>query len=438
MSYFLYSIISSLLLVLFLPFFLLYCVVTRKYINGLGQRFGFFKVDYCRHRPQRIWFHAASVGEVQAAKALIDELDKRNIDADLIISTVTEQGQLAVKRQFDSRVVCLYAPLDLPWIINRFIKLINPTVYICLETELWPNILHQLNIQGITTLLLNGRLSARSCRHYRFIAGFMNRVMNSISAAAVISRQDRERYIALGLEQKKIIISGNAKYDLEAPGTCGTRESAQKLPELKTRPGQIILVAGSTHSGEEEILIDIHQHLCLKLPGLLTIIAPRHLERLPVLEELFNQHRLKFQKFSDLSTDIRTADIILLDYMGILTSLYAKADFIFCGGSLTAKGGHNIMEAAVQGRPPFFGPHMDDFADAAALLLEKRAGFQVASGAELEERILYFNSHKHEYRKFCQAALRAANAQQGAARRQVDLIIKYAPQQPDELNSVHY
>jgi len=411
---------------LLLPFALPYCLVTRKYINGLGQRFGFFKVHYCRRQPHRIWFHAASVGEVQAAKALIDELDKRNIDADLIISTVTEQGQLAVKRQFGSRVVCLYAPIDLPWIINRFIKLIKPTAYVCLETELWPNILHQLNIRGITTLLLNGRLSARSCRHYRFIAGFMNRVMNSISAAAVISRQDMERYTALGLEQEKIIVSGNAKYDLEAAAVHSAGESARELPKLQPRPGQIILVAGSTHNGEEETLIDIHQHLCLKLSGLLTIIAPRHLERLPALEDFLNQRRLKFQKFSNLSAGVRTADIILLDYMGVLTRLYAKADFVFCGGSLAAKGGHNIMEAAAQGRPPFFGPHMDDFADAAALLLEKQAGFQVASGAELEERILYFTSHKHEYQKSCQAALQAAGAQQGAARRQVDLLIKYS------------
>ncbi len=426
MSYSLYSIISSLILILLLPFFLPYCLVTRKYINGLGQRFGFFNVNYYWHQPQRIWFHAASVGEVQAAKALIDELDKRNIDADFIISTVTEQGQLAVKRQFGSRVVCLYAPIDLPWIINRFIKLIKPTAYVCLETELWPNILHQLNIQGITTLLLNGRLSARSCRHYRFIAGFMNRVMNSISAAAVISRQDMERYIALGLEQKKIIISGNAKYDLEATAARSARGSARKLPELKPRPGQTILVAGSTHNGEEEVLIDIHQHLCFKLPGLLTIIAPRHLKRLPDLENFLNQRRLKFQRFSNLDTSARTADIILLDYMGILTRLYAKADFIFCGGSLAAKGGHNIMEAAIQGKPPFFGPHMDDFADAAALLLEKQAGFQVTSGAELEERILYFASHKHEYQRACKAALQTANAQQGAARRQVDLILKHS------------
>ncbi len=429
MSYFLYSITISLLLILFLPFVLPYCLVTRKYINGLGQRFGFFKVNYCRHQPHRIWFHAASVGEVQAAKALIDELDKRNIDADFIISTVTEQGQLAVKRQFGSRVVCLYAPVDLPWIINRFIKLIKPTVYVCLETELWPNILHQLNIRGITTLLLNGRLSARSCRHYQFIAAFMSRVMNSISAAAVISRQDMERYTALGLEQEKIIVSGNAKYDLETAPVHGTGESARKLPELHPRPGQIILVAGSTHNGEEETLINVHQHLRLKLPGLLTIIAPRHLERLPALEGFLNQRRLKFQKFSNLSAGVRTADIILLDYMGVLTRLYAKADFIFCGGSLTAKGGHNIMEAAVQGRPPFFGPHMDDFADAAALLIEKRAGFQIASGAELEERILYFTSHKHEYHKYCQAALQTAKAQQGAARRQVDLLLNTVAQE---------
>ncbi len=426
MGYLLYSIIGSLLLILFLPFFLPYCVITRKYINGLGQRFGFFNASYYRHHPLRIWFHAASVGEVQAAKALIDELDKRNVDADLIVSTVTEQGQLAVKRQFGTRVTCLYAPVDLPWIINRFIKLLKPTIYIVLETELWPNILRQLKIQGITTLLLNGRLSARSCRHYRFIAGFISHVMNSITAAAVISRQDMERYTALGLEPEKIIISGNAKYNLETSITSKARQEAEKLPGLAPRPGQIILVAGSTHNGEEEFLINLHQHLCPELPGLLTIIAPRHLARLPVLENILNQRRLKFQKFSDLSTGLRTADIILLDCMGVLASLYAKADFIFCGGSLVPKGGHNIMEAASQGRAPFFGPHMDDFADAAALLLEKGAAFQVASGADLEKRILYFIKHKHEYQKACKAALQTANAQQGAARRQVDLIIKYS------------
>ncbi len=425
--YTLYSFVGGLLILLGIPFYFLYSIITRKHLANLKQRLGLLgHLKFTRQHSTRIWLHAASVGEVQAAKAIISELNKTDLQADFIITTVTEQGQVVAKQQLGLHATCLYAPIDLPWIINRFFRTLRPTLYICLETELWPNMLRIAKAQGATPILLNGRMSDQSCRHYHYMGAFMAQVLGSLTAAGTISMSDKKKYAALGLAPGKITVCGNAKYDL---GISTTNNShTHNAPHdfiISTGPrGAPILVAGSTHNGEEEALIVAHKALLNELPELITIIAPRHLNRLPAIEILCKEQKINYQLLSELSDKPRSATVILVDYMGILTYLYSIADYAFCGGSLVDRGGHNIMEPAICGIPPFYGPYMKDFADAADIFKKQKAGFQIKSIQDLIAKIIYFSTHQDKYKLSGMAAKDLAESQQGATKRQVKIILQ--------------
>jgi 3-deoxy-D-manno-octulosonic-acid transferase len=380
--YRLYTVLGWLLVMVAVPFFMPFALLTGKRLVGLRQRLGFFDPAHDFRHPKRLWFHAASVGEVQVVKALIDAMQRMEIRADIIITTVTEQGLAAANRQLGPSALCLYAPIDLPWVVARFLRKLRPSVYICLETELWPTMLRLAKANGVPTLLLNGRLSESSLRRYQKIARFMEQVVNCFTAASVIRDMDRERFLALGLMPGKIAVYGNAKYDLALESLftnhaslCGLSGSALRVAAIRhyqrllgLAAGQPVLVAGSTHSGEEAILLTAFQALLPTIPDLVLIIAPRHLERLQGLKAEWHCSGIAFQGLSQARMSGRTANIVVVDQMGELARLYAVATYVFCGGSLVARGGHNIMEPALWGKPPLYGPHMHDFMDARALL----------------------------------------------------------------------
>ncbi len=436
MYYKLYTVLGWLLVIVAMPFFVPFCLLTRKHLSSLTQRFGFFNPEYTWKHKKRLWFHAASVGEIQAAKALISLLLQFEIRADIIISTITEQGHLSAIRQLNHTALCLYAPVDLPWVVERFIRKLKPSVYICLETELWPNMLRLARVHGVKTLLLNGRLSEKSFRKYQKITGFMSQVLGCFNSASVIQTIDRERYVALGFDPTKIKVHGNAKYDLRieallANHECDPRLSGATLRESITRQykemlgleqNQPVLLAGSTHTGEEALMLTAHEALAATIPNLVLIIAPRHLARLDQIKTDWLSKKLPFQTFSQVLKSQRTSLVILIDRMGELAKLYAVATYVFCGGSLVKRGGHNIMEPALWGTPPFYGPHMNDFNDARALLENQEAGYPINNIHELIVKISYFHQHQDKYQQAAQRALAVASAQHGAATKQVEMI----------------
>lgn len=436
MYFTLYTGLGWLLIIGVMPFFVPIFLLTGKRLAGLGQRFGLFDPAYPWRHQQRLWLHAASVGEVQAATALITTLRQLEIKVDIIVTTVTEQGHLAAKRQLQHTALCLYAPIDLPWVINRFLWRLRPSLYVCLETELWPNMLRLARARGVQTLLLNGRLSDRAFRRYRMITALMRQVLRCFNSASVIRAIDRERYIALGFDPARITVNGNAKYDLaietlfvhhdRLSGLSGAtlREGAASYYQeiLGLAPDQPVLLAGSTHTGEEEMMLTAFEALLLTIPDLVLIIAPRHLDRLERLMEDWQAKGIAYQTFSQLQTGKRTTRLIVVDRMGELAKMYAVATYVFCGGSLVARGGHNIMEPVIWGKPPIYGPHMNDFRDACTLLEEHEAGYPITTVHELIETIRYFHRHQDQYRQAVQRALALSKAQQGSALRQVEMI----------------
>ncbi len=429
MYYGLYQLLGWFLLVTILPFFLLYIGLTGRHRAGLGQRLGFLKqLDFATDRSPRLWIHAASVGEVKAAQILISEIRKKLPDAAIIVSTMTEQGRLVARQQLDPEIDCIYAPIDLPVITRRAMRKIRPSVYICLETELWPNIISQAAGAGVRPILLNGRLSERSFSRYKKIRGLVKEVLARFSAISVITNHDKKKFIALGVDPEKVVVHGNVKYDIAPVSYCPNKTGKKNLPQryrnrLEIGDDQPVLVAGSTHTGEEAQIMEVFKALATRVRDLILVIAPRHLNRLEAIETLFRDHGIRFERLSNIEDNNRKENVILVDSMGELAGLYSVATFVFCGGSLVPQGGHNIMEPAAWGRPVFYGPSMKDFTDAKELLESVNAGFQISGPGELTESILNFIERPGEYEAAGQRAREIAMAQQGAAQKQVQLIV---------------
>jgi len=420
--YVLYRLIIGLIFYSLLPLLLLFVLITGRHRQGLGERFGLYPTFPGEKRGTRIWLHAASVGEVQAARVLIAELRALLPESEFVVTTMTLHGRNVAARQLPPDIPCLLAPLDVPGIVERAVARIDPEAYICLETELWPLLLRAASSRGITIVQLNGRLSARAAAGYRRWRRLFRRVLADFAAMAVISEGDRERYLALGAIAARLQVLGNVKYDLQLPEQ--PEDVWQELRRvLGIETGTRVLVAGSTHGGEEEALLPLMQRLAAA-GGWLVVVAPRHLERLAAVKGLFAQQGMSFDCFSELRGGrTRHHPVVILDSLGELFTVYAIATYVFCGGSLVPRHGHNLMEAAIWDKVVFYGPSMDDFGDAVHILEAAGGGFMVRSSAELTDRILGFEQDPEAYRLACRKAGDAARAQLGAARRQARLVV---------------
>ncbi len=428
MYYLFYNALLWLLTCTVLPIFALYSWLSKRHWSSLRFR---FRLDPRLALPRaggpRIWLHAASVGEVQVARALIGELRSTAPEATIILSTVTEQGQLVAQKQLQGEAYSIYAPLDHPLTVAHFIATLRPAIYVCLETELWPNIIRQLHQKDIPLLLLNGRISARSFKKYCYIKGFTKEILACFSAIATIQAGDRERFIALGAAPGQVVVLGNAKYDRlsNRPDGDAIRDRyRQRLGIGEERP---VLLAGSIHSGEEEAMVAAFRQLQATIGNLQLILAPRHLDRVAAVESLLAREKLPFVHFSQLHGRPGIGEVILLDTMGELAQLYSVATYVFCGGSLVEQGGHNIMEAASWGKPIFYGPHMKDFADAKEMLEAEEAGFTIRQPGEMVAKILALHAHPEAYKALGERVLRVARAQHRAAVAQARLISAHLP-----------
>lgn len=420
--YTLYKMIIGLAFYALLPFSLCYVGLTGRHREGLRQRLGLYpKVPRRAGRP-RIWLHAASVGEVQAARAIIDELRRSLPQVEFILTTMTLHGRKVARNQLPADTACLLAPLDVPGVVGRVLDKLAPDAYVCIETELWPLLLHEASKRGIKVVQVNGRLSAGSAAGYQRTAFFFRQVLANFTAMAVISEADRARYLELGAVEKRLQVAGNVKYDLQLPPEPELiREHYRQILGITTATE--VLVAGSTHTGEEEMLLPLLSTLSGEQPFLL-LLAPRHLQRLEGLQEMLQGRGIGYHLLSDLQAgDQRQYPLVLIDSLGELAEIYAIATYIFCGGSLVERNGHNVMEAAIWDRAVFYGPSMADFRDAVLLLEDAGAGFMVRSAAELAEHIWGCRQDPEVYRQACLRAGQVVRAQQGAAVRQARLIV---------------
>lgn len=424
--YSLYQTILTLFFALLYPFLFLIGRLQKGKSYGVVQRFCVDDLFPSRKDAGsltlRIWIHAASVGEVQAARILIDELNARHDGVEYFLSTMTKHGRGVAEKQLPPEVTCFLAPLDIPIVVRRFLSTVEPDLYVCMETELWPAMFIELQRSGTPSMILNGRMSPRSFQRYSMIRSLIGAVLGSLSATAVISEVDSRRFKELGAPSETLSVTGNIKYDF--PG-LDLPEIRRVHRELIQAGEDVVFICGSTRSGEEQILLSVFQTLkrnCDK--HLIWVIAPRHLERLEYIKKFLSRNGLEFDLYSNMKKKGRTCDVILVDSMGDLSHLYSAGDLNFVGGSLVNNRGHNIMEAARWGRPVYYGPSIDDFNDAADILEHAGGGFRVENGEELAKVLIEHLGDKTMYNKACENAANAVSLQQGAAGRQVNMVLK--------------
>ena len=381
---------------------------------------------------QVVWAHAASVGEVQAALPLLSALLRQYGNRRYVLSCATKQGHELARSRLPEEVVCVMAPLDMPQPVERAVRAIRPALFICLETELWPLLLHRLRERGAPMLLLNARLSERSFRRYRKLGRFMADIVGSFARIAAITERDAGRFAALGAPPDRLTICGNVKFDLPLDAEDALTLRAAYRRTLGLTPEDRLLVCGSTHSGEEERLVAAFTPMwrdASQAPEICKmLLAPRHLERLTQVEALLKARDVAFVRWSALKEGAtgREARVVLVDTIGELAALYAAGDFCFCGGSLVAGvGGHNVMEAARWGRPVYFGPHMKEWRGAADLLVASGGGFMIPDAAALVGLIRAHLADAGTYGKACAAASETAKAQRGALARQMAIIAEF-------------
>ncbi len=426
MLHVLYNITALAGFLFLLPYYGLKILVTGKYRQSIWQKLGAMPdemVSALKGRP-RIWVHAVSVGEVTAAAPIVAALRGKLPQASIVFSTGTETGQAMARKLIPQATAFMYFPLDLLPVVKKVIDRIAPDIVVLTETELWPNFLRHCMKRRIPAVMVNGRISPRSFRRYSRTSFFWKKVLESVLEIGVISAVDRERIVAIGAPAPKVRVMGNAKYDSLASRVSGEAWS-RKAAQMKMTPDTRVFVAGSTHEGEEAIVLEVYRALLQEWPDLRLIIVPRHPERGKAVRDLVAAQGL----FGVLMTEILEGGppdrgVVVVDVIGELFGLYSLASVVYCGGSLVAKGGQNILEPAVWGKVVFYGPSMEDFLDEKALLEEAGAGIPVRNAAELLEGMKALLSDPAELRRRGAEGQKRVMSSRGAAERYAAMILK--------------
>lgn len=368
------------------------------------------------------WVHAVSVGESIAAAPLLDGLRRAYPALPLVVSTVTETGARVVRERFAGLASHRYFPLDFPAITGRVISSITPAFFVCMETELWPNTLRALAARGVPTMIANGRLSDRSFRRYRLVRGAMKRVLGDVTVFGMQSAEDARRVIALGAPPERVVVTGNLKAEPLAD-PAGAVDLWHRL--LGLADDQPVWIAGSTHRGEEEAVLEAHCRALLDRPNLALVLAPRHPERVGEVIGVLKARGLAAVRRSDLPARRSPGAVIVLDTVGELAQLYAIADVVFVGGSLSPLGGHNMLEPALRGKPVLFGPHTHNFREAASVLADSGAGRVVHDAGELGAELKRLLADSVLRARLGAAGRDAVLARHGAVRATLELIAQY-------------
>lgn len=371
--------------ILYLPYFL----IKGKWRDFSPQRLGIYPADISSKLKNKkpIWIHAVSVGEVMASVPLYEEIKKNYPSEPIVVSTVTSAGNRIALDKFGSDSIVIYLPLDLSFIVKRVARLLNPKAVLIAETEIWPNFINTLKSYGAKTILFNGRISKNSFRGYRLIAPILRGILNKFDLLLMQSKRDAEKIISLGASKDKVVVTGNLKYDA---AFLKGQEDALKPLELRKRfgltEGEKLLIAGSTHPGEEEVILRCYKGLISECPQLRLLIAPRHIERandIVKLAKTYGFDPFLTSRLEDLGRQLRPDEILILDAMGMLSGLYSIGEIIFVGGSLVKKGGQNPLEAARHSKAIIFGPYIYNFEDITEDLLSNQAAILVKDEKEL-------------------------------------------------------
>ena len=422
----LYNILLLIAALFAIPYYACKMIFTGKYRKSLGPKFGFIKPEIFEEMQgsPRIWIHAVSVGEVTAAAPVLASLRRHFPEACIILSTSTETGQEMARRIVTSATSFIYYPLDIPWVVKKVINQVRPDIFILTETELWPNFIKTCTEKGVKILMVNGRISPRSFKKYAMTGFFWKGILSSISEMGVISEIDAERLKALGMPASRVHVMGNAKYDsLAAKASPEIRKDMEG--KLNLTKNDKVFIAGSTHDGEEKIVLNVYGNIIQKYNDFKLIIVPRHPERGQAVIALVREAGFDdYITMSEINSGRHRTDerVIIIDVIGELFKAYSLATVVFCGGSLVPKGGQNILEPAAWGKVVFYGPFMEDFRDEKVLLEKTGAGIMIQSAVELRDDLLGLLSNPHAIAMRGKNGREMVIANMGAADRYAEMI----------------
>ena len=413
----LYVLLSSLAFLLLSPLLLL----ARKTRAGFRQRFGFYRPgEIPAGGWPRVWLHGASAGDLQALAPMIGRFRERFPDARIFLTTITDTGrEMATQRLLSQVDGVLFAPWDLAGSTTRAIAALRPDVLVLEYAEIWPNLIVAARRSGARVVLTNGRFSPERLRGYRTLFALFGNPLAELDLLLMREDDEAERALSLGAPLDRVWVTGNTKFDgLSVPGPSPEDEALRTA--LGLPPGTPVLMAGSTHEGEEEILLGVWDRVRKTVPDLRLVLAPRYVDRAPRVLSMVQTHGVQAARRSQGPPG---APVMILDTIGELARAYRLATLVFVGGSFTSRGGQNILEPAAQGKPVLFGPRMENFRDSVQVLLG-RGGIQVADAAQLERVMSELLARPEAVADLGTLALQSVRQVSGASQRNVDLIAR--------------
>ena len=411
----------------------------RRHWQGLSERFGWG--SRLRDGPS-IWLHAVSLGEMTAAAPLVRALRSRYPESPVVLTTATLTGRARARELFGTGVDIRFVPYDTPAAVARFLDRARPRLALIMETELWPNLFGECARRCVPVVLASARLSAKSVARYTRLGALMRGIFFANPLIAAQTRTDAERFIAIGAESARTHVVGNIKFDLELSQGALVRGGVLRASFGSERP---LWIAGSTHAGEEEQVLEAHAQLLTARPNALLLLVPRHPDRFDVAADLLRRRGIHFTRRSRMIPKVgeQTVDthavsvdtqVILVDTVGELAALYASADVAFVGGSLVPIGGHNLLEPAALGVPVLTGPSHYAGEEIAGLLLEQGAALQVADAGELAAALKQLLADADERRRMGGIGRHIVESNRGSMLRLLELI---APLLQGPLPAVH-
>lgn len=393
---------------------------TNAYLKRWDERFT-LKLPASDSTKSLIWIHAVSMGEVEASRPLISSLQALYPGQQLLISTMTPTGSTRVSQLYGQSVLHCYLPYDLPLFTKRFLSAINPSVGIIMETELWPNLLHQAQKQSIPMVLANARMSSRSAEGYKRINKLCAEMLNSFTLIAAQSSEDRDQFISLGASRDNVHAVGNLKFELDI-----SDEVIDDAQYIRSSWGKrSVFIAASTHEGEEILILNALRQIKSSIPDVLLILVPRHPERFDRVAAVSQRAGFKILRRSEKGLCRQDIQIFVIDSMGELPLFYAAADIAFVGGSLVPTGGHNILEPAAVAKPIIVGPHVFNFKDITRQFIEANAAIQVQSPEELAKTVITLFEDSQKQQQMGKAAKQLITQSQGASQRLINLIKRH-------------
>jgi len=400
--FFLYGLVSTVVFVLFLPFYFIVRVLNKKFLYGWKEKLGFFKAPLLGDKV--IMYHGVSVGEVIALENVIKKTKEVFPDYKIVVTTGTKTGQeIARKKYAQIADFITYFPFDITLCVNVFLNKIKPTVVLIAETELWPIFSSSCKRRGIYLYCINGRMSDSTFSIYKKFGFFFKFVLQKYTKILTQSEIDMNKLLAIGAPKEKTSVMKNLKFDIKA--------SDEKV-EIG-QEGYRVIIAGSTHKGEDEIILPIFKEKHEKYPDTKLLLVSRHTQRIPDIVELIEKTGLKYGYRSKGDT-FKDNDVILLDTMGELSKMYSMCHFAFIGGSFNKTGGHNPLEATVYSKPTITGPNIHNFRDIYWLLSRSNAGKIVKNPKELSDYMEKLLSDNDFYTQACKDCETIFNDQQGA------------------------